>query len=113
MNLNQLAKESHEIAKLKGWWDDKCSECGQYGDMIMNMVCELAEAWEEWRNGRLMKEVYYDEKGKPCGIPIEFVDTIIRILDLAVAEGIDLDEAYRIKTKYNKTRKYKHGGKKV
>jgi hypothetical protein len=38
---------------------------------------------------------------------------VIRILDLCGALGIDLEEAMRMKHEYNKTRPYRHGGKKA
>ena len=71
---------------------------------------ELSETIEDYRNGRLYKEIYY-EAGKPCGIPIELADLIIRVADLCAYCHIDLEEAIRIKAEYNKTCPHKHGGK--
>lgn len=38
-------------------------------------------------------------------------DCIIRILDWAGKEGLDMDKIIREKMEYNKTRPYRHGGK--
>lgn len=50
--------------------------------------------------------------GKPEGIPIELADVIIRVLDYCGYAGIDIDAAISQKHEYNKTRPYRHGGKK-
>jgi hypothetical protein len=50
---------------------------------------------------------------KPEGIPIELADCIIRIFDYCGKEGINIEEAIRIKHEYNKTRPYRHGGKAI
>ena len=39
-------------------------------------------------------------------------DCIIRILDWCGKEGIDLDRIISMKHEYNKSRPYRHGGKK-
>lgn len=48
---------------------------------------------------------------KPCGIPIEFADLIIRVLDACGAYGIDIEEAIQEKRVYNETREFMHGKK--
>ena len=57
-------------------------------------------------------EVYYGYDEKPEGIPIELADVIIRILDYCAYAGIDIDAAISEKHEYNKSRPYRHGGKK-
>ena len=49
---------------------------------------------------------------KPEGVAVELADCVIRILDYCGHAGIDIEEAIRIKHEYNKTRPYRHGGKK-
>lgn len=44
-------------------------------------------------------------------VPIELADAIIRILDYCGYAGIDIDAAVERKHEYNKTRPYRHGGK--
>ena len=121
MDLNQLTKDIHKTARSKGWWDEEIIEttnCPKIiprsiGDQFANFHAEISEAWEEYRNGHGMNEIYYksDNPSKPEGVPIELADCIIRILDTCGAYGIDIEEALRIKMEYNKNREYRHGGK--
>lgn len=105
--LSELQKEIHAVAVDKGWWDGGERNLGE---QFSNFHAELSEAWEEIRNGRDVKEIYYKD-GKPEGVPIELADCIIRILDTCGAYDIDIEEAIRIKVGFNKTRPYRHGNK--
>lgn len=120
--LNELCKEAHENAVAHGWWEGKKS----FGELIALCHSELSEALEEYRAGEHWNIIYYSDKQgakygcddpfeplKPEGIPIELADVLIRIFDMCGYYGIDLDEAVRIKMNYNKTRPYRHGGKKL
>lgn len=122
--INELVKEAHKNAKAHGWWDEDRS----FGEQIALMHSELSEALEDYRDGRDTVEVYYECKiadicmrdessccgcsdAKPCGIPTELADTVIRIFDTCGRYGIDLESAIKQKMAYNETRPYKHGGK--
>lgn len=132
MNLNELAKEAHQIAVDHGWWSPEPS----FGDLVSLMHSELSEALEEYREGRPMvwnacmtsdddtpctKEGcgdWYNGKceltclsPKPEGIAVELADCIIRILDWAGKEGVDMESIIKEKMAYNRTRPYRHGGK--
>jgi hypothetical protein len=50
---------------------------------------------------------------KPCGIPSELADIIIRVLHFSGKHGIDIERAVYEKMAYNRTRPFKHGGKKL
>ena len=130
--LNKLRDEIHRNAVEHGWWDEERT----FGEIIALCHSELSEALEEYRQGNGSTRIYYScphkndgycpyfvcspEKcrhylahKKPEGIPIELADCIIRILDYCGKEGIDIEEAIRLKMQYNKTRPYKHGGKRL
>jgi NTP pyrophosphatase (non-canonical NTP hydrolase) len=107
--LNKIRDEIHENAVKHGWWD----EDRHFGSVVALMHSELSEALEEYRNGHEPNEIYFGEGGKPEGIPIELADCIIRILDYCGKKEIDIDGAIRLKHEYNKTRPYRHGGKKI
>lgn len=101
MSLNELAKEAHQIAVEHGWWDKEPT----FGELVALMHSELSEALEEYRAGRPM--VYFmdvngfvvsdmsERRGdKPEGIAVELADCIIRILDWAGHDGVDLDRIF-------------------
>ena len=107
MSLNQISRAVYENAKEHGWWDYPRS----FGDIIALCHSELSEALEEYRNGKVMQ--YYGEYGKPEGVAVEMVDCIIRILDWAGHENVDVDAILAMKHEYNLSRPYRHGGKKL
>lgn len=120
------------------WWEQE----RELPEILMLCVSELAEALEEYRSGRPVLYfpcnaggVCCEEDGsahcgsrpynpenpdapcstqskKPEGVAVELADCVIRILDYCGHAGIDIEEAIRIKHEYNKTRPYRHGGKK-
>lgn len=113
MNLNELAKEAHQIAVDHGWWEKEPS----FGDLVALMHSELSEALEEYRAGRPMvwhgcmfpdpesqyecemnegckqnRETCTARDKKPEGIAVELADCIIRILDWMGKEQMDAQE---------------------
>lgn len=110
--LNKLRDKCFNVAASKGWHDSEVDV--DFGTRIALIHSELSEALEEYRDGCDYNEVYYkDGKEKPEGIPVELADILIRILDLCGKYDIDIQKAVKIKMKYNKTRPYRHGGKKI
>lgn len=108
MKIETLIQEAYQNAVAKGWHDEPRT----FGEIIALMHSELSEALEDHRNGREINEIYY-EGDKPCGIPIELADVVIRIFDACGKYGIDLEEAIEEKMAYNASRPHRHGGKKL
>lgn len=133
--FNELAEEIHANAVRHGWWDTpKVDDAGasvprNFGEVLMLICSEAAEAMDDWRDGLPLDVMYMDHKdgtrceyrnrcghqqgtsdeAKPVGVPSEMADIIIRTLDACAAYGIDIDEAIRAKMRYNTTRPYLHG----
>jgi NTP pyrophosphatase (non-canonical NTP hydrolase) len=116
--LNELRDEAHRIAREHGFKD------ATIGEDFMLMVSEIAEALEDHRAGYGPAEVWYLEDGpgrsryhqptlgtKPCGIPSEMADVVIRVLHFCGKHGIDIEAAVLEKMTYNESRPMKHGGK--
>lgn len=125
--LNDLRDEALQIATEHGFKD------ATVGEDLMLIVSELAEALEDHRGGNEPDHLWYvDPTGgkhahphprkegggfdlnhprKPCGIPSEMADVIIRVLHFSGKHGIDIEQAVREKMAYNETREFKHGKK--
>lgn len=108
--IGDWVHEIHKNAVQHGWYDGQSVK--NFGELLMLVVTEVAEVMEEYRNGRLMKETYVNKNGKMCGIPSELADIVIRVMDICGYYNIDLEQAIAEKHEYNKSRPYKHGGKK-
>ncbi len=96
MNMKDLQKDIHRLAKEKGWWDKERND----GEAIALMHAELSEALEAMRVNN------WDGKD---GVGEELADCVIRILDYCGGKDIDLEKEILAKHIYNKTREYKHG----
>ncbi len=123
MKTKSIKEWQDEISRTaidKGWWEDERNPL----ELMMLMVSELAEACEECRieappvYGKAGEVTIKDFKKitdmrlKPEGEAVELIDCIIRILDYFGHKGWDAEKILRLKVKYNKTRPYRHGGKK-
>lgn len=102
--MNDLVKRVHENAVKHGFWETEKN----FGDVIALMHSELSEAYEEYRIKKGYTEIYYEDGNKPCGIPTELADVIIRIFDFCGAENIDIEKVILEKMEYNESRPYKH-----
>ncbi len=112
MDIKQLAVKLMDWAERKGWNDQKIEEgVITFGDVCALLHSEVSEAYEDYRNGHGIRTIYYEKDGKPCGIPIELADLIIRILHNAERFDIDIEAAIDEKQAYNEIRPYRHGSK--
>lgn len=113
ISVKELIDQSHETAVDKGWWDEEFKADQNFGTFMLLAMGEISEAYEEYRDGRHVCEIYYRESdGKPEGIPVEIADVFIRLADTVGALGIPLLRAIEEKLAFNKTRPYRHGNKK-
>lgn len=127
MTITELQNRAWQTAKDKGFLD--IIPPRTFGDQLMLIVSELAEALEEFRAGKRVNEIYFsglctckeeDECCKYCGqipkpegIPVELADAVIRIGQLAESCEFDLNGVCKLKMDYNDSRPALHGGKKL
>ena len=138
--INEVAKQIHENAVEHGWWDEERS-FPEIVALCHSELSEALEEYRSGRpnlyfpcnagglcvDGRPDENVACgsriynpDDPEAPCsarskkpeGIAVEMADCIIRILDWCGKEGIDIDRIISMKHEYNKSRPYRHGGKK-
>jgi NTP pyrophosphatase (non-canonical NTP hydrolase) len=107
--LAEFVKDVHHNAVEHGWYDEGLN----FTEKLLMIYSEVGEVLEEYRNNRKYTETYYREDGKPEGIPAELADIVIRVFDLCGACGIDIESAIIEKHEFNKTRPYRHGGKRI
>lgn len=121
--LNARAKLIYEANKAKGFWDKERN----VGEMLMLVTSELSEALEASRDGKFftgghrLKEVVsrstdeafttiFKDEVKDT-YEDEIADAIIRLLDMAGGQGIDIDFHIDQKLRFNATRARLHGKK--
>jgi hypothetical protein len=105
-------KSIRKTNEEKGW---ESAGPELFAEKMLLVISEITEALEEFRDHRGLNEIYYneDKPGKPEGIPIEIADAVIRIFDWCEANKVDLENALTLKMLYNKSRPFRHGGRKV
>lgn len=113
--INELAEQMHERAREKGFWEDMQSAVSEstvnreairaafLTQKIALIVSELGELVEALRAPgpctKIPEITSFEE---------EYVDTLIRLLDLGGFLNIDIDEVMRLKDEYNSGRPHKH-----
>ena len=139
LGLNELAAAVHENAVAHGWWEEERG-LPEILMLCVSELAEALEEYRSGRPLLYYPcnagGVCVDDRGeegvtcgsrvrvagdpetacnarskKPEGVAVELADCVIRILDYCGHAGIDIEEAIRIKHEYNKSRPYRHGGK--
>ena len=116
-----MMAEVYEINEANGWFED--IEQRTFGDDVALLHSEVSEMLEAFRDGG------YDDLTlggpilngdgqvvglpKPEGVGSEAADVLIRLLDVCRRRGIDLVTEFERKNAYNRTRGYRHGGKRL
>jgi NTP pyrophosphatase (non-canonical NTP hydrolase) len=103
-HFNIMSEEVYNCAKEKGWWDNPRND----GEAIALMHSELSEALEGLRKGNPRDDMLRELSS----VEVELADVIIRIMDYAEGNNLDIARAIVAKHEYNLTRPRKHGGKK-
>lgn len=119
--INELAKQVHENAKKKGFFDSPRN----IGEMLALIHAEVSEALEADRadsyfssniqvvngwveDGDFVNSYKYHVKGT---FEEEMADIVIRVMDMCAYKNIDLEAHIKAKMRYNSLREYKHGKK--
>lgn len=104
VDFAQTQKEAYANSVSKKFWEAPPN----IPEKLALIHSEISEALEEYRDGHDLKKTYL-KNGKPEGFGVELADAVIRIMDLAENQSIDLATLIRIKMRYNATRPEKHG----
>ena len=128
MTVNDYAREVHENAVAHGWWEGGERSFPEIAALIHS---EVSEALEEYREGKPLIYGCWGFNGaycehsencdkpktegscKPEGLAVELCDAVIRIFDYLAYLGVDIETILVAKHEYNKSREYRHGGKRA
>ncbi len=108
LTIKRMCDEAWLTADLHGWHQLPFN----IPEKLALVHSEISEALEEYRDNSVV-DLYVETDGKPEGFGVELADAVIRIADLCGELGIDLEKCIKTKMEYNKTRPYRHGGKKA
>lgn len=113
--LDDLTAEIRETNIRNGWYEGERT----FGDDIALLHSEASEALDAFREHGFADATDFNQYGdtirvpKPEGVGSELADVFIRLLDTCDRRGVDLLAETRRKMAYNRTRGYRHGGKRL
>jgi len=107
--LDHIGRQVGAVAADKGWREEQRA----ISEFIANIHAELSEAWEEYRACNGIKNIQYEADGKPTGFLVEMADIVIRVLEMCDDLNMPIGYAVQLKNEYNKSRPYRHGGKRA
>lgn len=112
-----MQAEIREVNTANGWHDGTERPFGDDIALLHTEVSEMYEAFRQWgmddATGPVTGLGYQRTLPKPEGVGSEAADVLIRLLDTCDRYGIDLSAEYERKLAHNRTRGYRHGGKRV
>lgn len=112
-----LALIHSEVSEaLEAYRDGMEETSNQYRYKVADVVVD--PAYEDGEYTYMTLPIMEDQEGnpilgKPEGVASELADVIIRVLDYSEQKGIDTIRVMLQKMEFNKTRGYRHGGKRV
>jgi NTP pyrophosphatase (non-canonical NTP hydrolase) len=93
------------------WYETRRDGSGAGGfDKDGEVVQSIQTLVSRWRTPEAMRQPN-DPIRKPCGIPSELADVLIRVFHFCGKHGIDIEKAVHEKMAYNANRPFKHGNK--
>lgn len=95
MPLATMQARIHQQNKEMGWWDNN----REMGTLLCLVHSEISEAMEGAR-----KNLMDDHLPHRSMLEVELADAMIRIMDIAEHEGLDLAGAIVEKVEYNRSR---------
>lgn len=115
--IQELQNEIHDNAVKKGFWEEPVN----IAEKLMLVVTEVAEMCEAHRKAKHCVvypdlsiednerfKAYFENAIKDT-FEDEMADAIIRLLDMAKRQNIDIESHIKAKMRYNSLRPYKHG----
>lgn len=116
MEISELVRESHRVAKENGFWDDWATVLDMYDnveddDIIFPKAMELNAinsrlALISSEVGEATEAIRHEDYDN---LAEELADIVIRVADLCGGLDIDLENEIKQKMYENQRRPYKHG----